>query len=165
MPDSPPDPFAVAPRVLDQLGANGETLVLAESCTGGMAAAALVATPGASARFAGSFVTYRNASKSDWLGIPTDLLENPGPVSREVAAAMTAGALDRTSEATVAAAITGHLGPHAPADLDGVVWISVCRRGEASSEKMVRLAPAERLSRQSAAATALLRVITDALAD
>ena len=132
----PPDPPAAGARgedpagaVLAALAAAGETLVLAESCTGGLAAASLVAVPGASDRFAGSFVTYQSASKAAWLAVPAALLEDPGPVSREVAAAMAAGVLERTPHATVAAAVTGHLGPDAPPGLDGVAWVAVRRRG------------------------------------
>ena len=145
-----------AEALLDALKGAGETLVLAESCTGGLAAAALVAVPGASAALAGSFVTYQEASKAAWLGVPPDLFNTPGVVSREVAAAMAAGALERTRHATVAAAITGHLGPDVPEELDGVVWIATAKRDEPTGVERCRLEPADRASRQAAAATLLL---------
>ena len=153
-----------AAALLDALGGAGETLVLAESCTGGLAAAALVAVPGASAVLAGSFVTYQEASKAAWLGVPPALFAGPGVVSAEVAAAMAVGALRHTPHATVAAAITGHLGPHAPADLDGVVWTAAARRGETLMSERHRLAPAARGERQAAAAGLLLDAARRAVA-
>ena len=158
-----PDLRAAARDLLARLRAGGETLVLAESCTGGLAAAALVAEPGASAVLAGSFVTYQEASKAAWLAVPADLFERPGVVSGEVAAAMAAGALERTPHASVAAAVTGHLGPDAPADLDGAVWIAVTWQGGETVTRRAVLAIAPRGDRQADAAARLLRAVADAL--
>ena len=63
-----------------------------------------------------------------WLGIPEAMLQNPGPVSREVACAMATGVLERTPEADYSVAITGHLGPNAPAEQDGLIWIAAAHR-------------------------------------
>ena len=139
-------------------------LVLAESCTGGLAAAAVVGVPGASEILAGSFVTYQTASKAAWLSVRADLLADPGPVSRKVAAAMAEGAAAKTPHATVAAAITGHLGPAAPPGEDGHLILAV-RRGRRTRISEVRLPPepTDRPARQSAAAVTLLTAVRDAL--
>lgn len=82
----------------------------AESCTGGMVAAAITDIAGSSDVFAGGFVTYSNALKRDLLGVPQALLETYGAVSEPVAAAMAEGARARTG-AHAAVAITGIAGP------------------------------------------------------
>jgi len=105
-------------------------IVFAESCTAGLVSATLSRIPGISAWHCGSAVTYRNDSKHQWLGIPIEWLEppGPGPVSEPVARAMALGVLEMTPEAHLSVSVTGHLGPHAPADQDGLVWIAVARR-------------------------------------
>ena len=155
-----------AARLSDRLRAGGDVLVLAESCTGGLAAAALVGMAGASDLLAGSFVTYQTGSKAAWLGVPRALLDDPGPVSPEVAAAMAAGAAVRTPHATIAAAITGHLGPAAPAGENGRLFIAV-RRGSQTPIVTERRLPgdgATRPERQATTATLLLDAVADALA-
>jgi len=109
-------------------------LVLAESCTGGVIAAALTDVPGISEFFCGSAVTYRNETKAQWLNVSRDDLANLtiGAVSRQVAEQMCRGVLTSTPEADLAAAITGHLGPNSPPDLDGVVYICVLLRGSST---------------------------------
>ena len=82
----------------------------AESCTGGMVAAAITDIAGSSAVFAGGFVTYTNALKHDLLGVPQADLETYGAVSEPVARAMAEGARMRTGAFT-AVAITGIAGP------------------------------------------------------
>ena len=123
--------YELAHKLAAELQRQNVRLVLAESCTSGMAAAALADIPGISDYFCGSLATYRNQSKAEWLGVSPDILSNPkiGPVSPLCAEQMCLGALQRTSEADVAASVTGHLGPNAPAGLDGVVFIAVSRRG------------------------------------
>lgn len=109
-------------------------LVLAESCTGGLLAATLAQIPGISEALCGSAVVYRNATKSAWLGIDPQLLDDPdlGPVSAEVTRALALAVLDRTPEADLSAAITGHLGPNAPPGLDGVIYFAIAVREPAS---------------------------------
>jgi nicotinamide-nucleotide amidase len=101
---------AAARRVLDACRSRGLQLALAESCTGGLLAAALTEIPGSSAVFDRGFVTYSNAAKAAMLGVPAPVLEREGAVSQASAEAMAAGALAR-SGADVAAAITGVAGP------------------------------------------------------
>lgn len=103
-------------------------IVFAESCTGGLVAATLTGSAGVSEQLCGSAVVYRLDTKARWLGVERNLLENPGPVSREVALAMAHGALDHTPEADLAASITGHLGPDAPDGEDGLVYVAVASR-------------------------------------
>ena len=105
-------------------------IVFAESCTGGLISATLARIPGISNFLCGSAVVYRLDTKSRWLGVPESMLINPGPVSEAVARAMADGALAHTPEADVAASITGHLGPDAPIDQDGLIFVGIAVRGE-----------------------------------
>jgi len=119
-----------AQKVLLELQRQNTRLVLAESCTGGLLACVLTTLPGVSEVFCGSAVTYRNDTKSCWIDVSREKLADPtiGPVSHDVAEEMCQGVLNRTPEADLAAAITGHLGPNAPLELDGVVYIATMRR-------------------------------------
>jgi nicotinamide-nucleotide amidase len=85
-------------------------LALAESCTGGLIAAACTDLAGSSAWFERGFVTYSNAAKIDMLGVPAALIAEHGAVSEPVARAMVQGALQR-SHAHIAASVTGIAGP------------------------------------------------------
>lgn len=105
-------------------------LVLAESCTAGLIAASLSRIPGASRWLAGSAVVYQLKTKESWLQIDPDLLEDPGAVSREVSERMAVRVLERTAHATIAASVTGHLGPEAPAELDGTAWSTIAIRSD-----------------------------------
>ena len=88
----------------------GQTLVTAESCTGGWVAQVVTATAGSSGWFDRGFVTYSNRSKQDMLGVSPDTLEQHGAVSEPTAREMAAGAI-KHSAAQVALAITGIAGP------------------------------------------------------
>ena len=101
---------AQAAELLDACRARGETIVTAESCTGGLVAATLTAVPGSSDVFERGFVTYANVAKSEMLGVPYWLIERHGAVSEDVARAMVGGALTH-SRATLAVAVTGIAGP------------------------------------------------------
>ncbi len=85
-------------------------LVTAESCTGGMIAAAITDRPGSSAVFERGFVTYSNQSKIDLLGVSADILREHGAVSARTAIAMAHGALGN-SRADVSVSVTGIAGP------------------------------------------------------
>ena len=85
-------------------------LATAESCTGGMVAAAITDISGSSGWFERGFVTYSNQAKTEMIGVPADMIDKHGAVSEPVAKAMAEGAL-RNSRAQVALAITGVAGP------------------------------------------------------
>jgi nicotinamide-nucleotide amidase len=98
-------------------------LATAESCTGGLIAAACTDLAGSSVWFERGFVSYSNAAKTELLGVPADLIEAYGAVSDAVARAMVEGAL-RYSRAQVAVAVTGVAGPGggSPDKPVGTVW-------------------------------------------
>lgn len=104
-------------------------IVFAESCTAGLISATLARVPGISDVHCGSAVVYRLATKTRWLGVPEPMLDDPGPVSEPVARAMAEGVLSQTPEAKMSAAITGHLGPGAPPDQDGQIFVGIAVRG------------------------------------
>lgn len=101
---------AAAKRVLNIFRARGLTVATAESCTGGLVAAALTEIAGSSDVVDRGFVTYSNAAKQAMLGVPASTLTRHGAVSAKTAAAMAKGAL-KNSRADVAVAITGIAGP------------------------------------------------------
>ena len=104
------DADSLASVVLALLRQRGQTLAVAESCTGGGIGAALAAVPGASDGFLGGVIAYANAVKQAVLGVPAELLERHGAVSDAVALAMAQGARQLTG-ATWAIAVTGIAGP------------------------------------------------------
>jgi nicotinamide-nucleotide amidase len=104
------DSRAAAKRLLDLCRRRGLHVATAESCTGGMVAAALTDIAGSSDVVECGFVTYSNAAKETMLGVPAATLKQYGAVSAETAAAMAAGALAR-SPADLTVAITGVAGP------------------------------------------------------
>ena len=93
----------------------GLMIATAESCTGGLIAAALTAVPGSSDVLERGFVTYSNAAKTGMLGVPADLIDRHGAVSEPVARAMAAGAVER-SGASVSVSVTGIAGPGGGSD-------------------------------------------------
>ena len=97
-------------RLVNAARAAGLRVATAESCTGGMVAAAITETPGASNVFDWGVVTYANGAKRDLLGVRAETLEAHGAVSEEVAAEMALGARSR-SGADIAVSITGIAGP------------------------------------------------------
>ena len=112
-------------------------IVVAESCTGGMLAAALTDLPGSSAVFERGFVTYSNAAKIELLGVSADTLERHGAVSEPVAKDMARGALER-SGGDIALSITGIAGPggseHKP---EGRVCFGLAISGGAVTSKTI----------------------------
>jgi nicotinamide-nucleotide amidase len=106
-------PKALTDKAREVVEANrkiGRTIAVAESCTGGLVAAAITEIPGSSEVFEAAFVTYSNAAKIAQLKVSGDLVETFGAVSVATAWAMARGALQAT-DADVAVAITGIAGP------------------------------------------------------
>ena len=99
-----------ARELLDLYKSKRLTAATAESCTGGLVAAALTEIPGSSVFVDRGFVTYTNEAKEEMLGVPHDTLEQFGAVSRETAEAMAKGALAH-SKASVSVSVTGIAGP------------------------------------------------------
>jgi nicotinamide-nucleotide amidase len=106
----PPELVDAARKVVEANLAAGRRVALAESCTGGLVAAALTEIPGSSEMFECGFVTYSNDAKHGMLRVSSDVIETFGAVSVATAWSMAQGALER-SGADVAVAITGVAGP------------------------------------------------------
>jgi len=128
-----PDLASAAESTLASLRAFGLTMATAESCTGGLVAAALTAIAGSSDVLECGFVTYTNAAKTAMLGVPAALFASDGAVSEKVARAMAEGALAH-STAAIAVAITGIAGPGGatPGKPVGLVHFASARRGGAT---------------------------------
>jgi nicotinamide-nucleotide amidase len=114
----------------DALRARGWKLATAESCTGGLIAAACTSVAGSSDWFERGFVTYSNEAKVEDIGVAADLIAAHGAVSAEVARAMAEGALAH-SRADLAVAVTGIAGPGGATvgKPVGTVWLALARRG------------------------------------
>jgi len=136
---------SLAKSVAQRLERCQRRIVFAESCTAGLISATLARVPGISDWHCGSAVVYRCDTKTQWLGVPESILSDPGAVSEPVARLMAVGVLDRTPEATVSASITGHLGPGAPPDQDGLIYVGIAQRG-ADCQVFERRLPAYDLS-------------------
>jgi nicotinamide-nucleotide amidase len=129
------DEASLASVLLEQLRRRGQTLAVAESCTGGGLGAALAAVPGASDVLLGGVIAYANSVKQGLLGVPAALLEAHGAVSDPVARAMAEGAR-RATGADWALAITGVAGPGGGSAEKpvGLVHIAVAGPAGCSSE-------------------------------
>ena len=153
------DVDALAADVLARAKQRDVTIVTAESCTGGLLAAALSRAPGAATHLHGGFVAYTKEMKKAVLGVPRDLLQTRGAVNEEVALAMALGALAR-SPATASVAITGVAGPEPDEDGNpvGLVYCAVAHRGDALSHQVVRLECASK-ERDAILAEAMARAL------
>lgn len=150
--------WALAQRIVDKAGADGMMLATAESCTGGMVAAAITDVPGASAVLDRGFITYSNEAKIELLGVRTATIARHGAVSQWVAREMALGAL-AASNADVAVATTGIAGPAGGTDRKpvGLVWFALAVRGGAiSAERRVFGSGDRNFVRMRATETALM---------
>ena len=100
----------LAALVIDEARARSMRVATAESCTGGLVAAALVGVPGSSDVFERGFITYSNRAKQEMLDVPSDLLADLGAVSEPVVRMMAEGALANSSS-HLSIAVTGIAGP------------------------------------------------------
>ena len=116
---------AAVATLAEALLARGWRMATAESCTGGLIAAACTARAGSSDWFERGFVTYSNAAKTELLGVDAALIQARGAVSEEVARAMVQGALAR-APVQLAVSVTGIAGPGGavPGKPVGTVWLA-----------------------------------------
>ena len=126
--------------VLDACRARGWHVATAESCTGGLVAAALTAIAGSSDVVERGFVTYSNEAKSELLGVPPATIAAHGAVSAETAAAMAEGAVAR-APVDLAVSITGVAGPGGGSAEKpvGLVYFGVARRGRSCPHRAPHL--------------------------
>ncbi|EGI75356.1 CinA family protein [Hylemonella gracilis] len=163
-------PPTLVEQVAAQLQARGWMLATAESCTGGLVAAACTDLAGSSAWFERGFVTYSNAAKTELLGVDAALIEAHGAVSEPVARAMAAGALAR-SGAQLSVAITGIAGPTGgSADKPvGTVWFGWGARLGTDTPLLLRTErrqlPGDRAAVRAAATEHALRGLLATLAE
>jgi len=117
---------AINKLVIDRLIETKKTIVTAESCTGGLIAAALTDVPGSSAAVYGGYVTYANTAKSRMIHVQARLIRDYGAVSNQVARAMADGARN-TAHADFAVAVTGIAGPDGGSERKpvGLVYVAV----------------------------------------
>lgn len=123
--------------VIDDARKRSLRIVTAESCTGGLVAAAICAIPGASDVFERGFIAYTNRAKQELLGISGDLIADLGAVSEPVARMMAEGALEN-SHAHVAVAVTGVAGPGGgtPMKPVGTVHLATSRSNQSVRHRM-----------------------------
>lgn len=152
-----------AAEVLANLQARGFYLAVAESLTGGLLAAELVAVPGASKVFLGSVTTYQNSIKQNLLAVPASVLESRGAVSAETAEAMAIGVREKFARAAgvpiervIGVATTGVAGPDADGDKPvGLVYIGLDLPGHRVSSYRLEL-PGDRAQIRAAAVLSAL---------
>ena len=145
------------------LRSRGLKIVTAESCTGGLIAAACTAVAGSSDWFERGFVSYSNEAKAELLGVPMALIQAHGAVSAEVARAMAEGALSR-SHAGLAVAVTGIAGPGGavPGKPVGTVWLALARVGGDVQAELLTLAGDRAAVREQTVHRALQRLLEHA---
>lgn len=132
----------------------------AESCTGGLLAAACTAVAGSSEWFDRGFVTYSNEAKTDMLGVPAELIARHGAVSAEVACAMAQAAMLRAS-AQLAVSVTGIAGPGGglPGKPVGTVWIALATVQGGAQAECLALAGDRAAVREQTVAHVLQRLL------
>ena len=151
--------LARAEAVLAECRARGWRLATAESCTGGLVAAALTAIAGASDVVERGFVTYSNNSKMQLLGVAADTIAEHGAVSAQTAVAMARGAAIRAG-VDLAVSVTGLAGPGGgtPQKPVGLIYVGLARRdGAARVER--RMFPGDRHAVRQAALTLALDLL------
>ena len=166
-----------ATRLARALTRSGAQLVLAESCTGGLAAATLAQNPGISRHLCGSAVVYQSETKAQWLKIPRSFLKRHGTESAAVTERLARQVLAQTRQATISAAITGDLGPlPAHPQKVGVIFVACAIKTQGATKikfsAQIRLkkprgmSPQKlRIMLQQVASMALLRMVRQMLSD
>jgi nicotinamide-nucleotide amidase len=148
------------------LRTRGQTMATAESCTGGMIAAACTSLAGSSLWFERGVVSYSNAAKSELLGVPPALIAAHGAVSEEVALAMAQGLLARAPVDYVVA-VTGIAGPDGGNDAKpvGTVWLALASKQGKPRAWREQFAGDRAEVRLATVRTALNAVLTEARSD
>ncbi len=148
-------------ELADALRARGWRMASAESCTGGLIAAACTTVAGSSDWFECGFVTYSNAAKTALLGVPAALIQAHGAVSEEVARAMAEGVLQRAPVQLVVA-VTGIAGPTGavPGKPVGTVWLAWGTPARVQAERLQL--PGERSAVRGAAVRCALQRLVQA---
>ena len=155
--------MTLARRLLTAATKAGAKIATAESCTGGMIAAAITDIAGSSAVFDRGFVTYSNAAKQAMLGVRTDTLAQHGAVSEEVAREMAEGALAR-SDAGLAVAVTGIAGPGGSEfKPEGRVCFALARTGQPTHVETVEFGAIGRANVRRATVEKALTLMLQAL--
>lgn len=151
--------------VLDACRKHGVMIATAESCTGGLIAGALTDIAGSSDAVDRGFVTYSNEAKNEMIGVPMELIQRVGAVSKEVALAMAEGALAH-SRAGLTVAVTGIAGPGGGADEKpvGLVHIASARKGHPTLHRECRFGPQSRTEIRHATVLAALDLVLENLA-
>jgi len=154
----------LARQVLEACRRHQAMLATAESCTGGLVAAALTDIAGSSDVVERGFVTYSNDAKNDMLGVPAALIASHGAVSAEVAAAMAEGAL-RHARASVAVSVTGIAGPGGGSEAKpvGLVHFAAASRTGGLVRLERRYGPHSRKAIREAATADALQLVIDLL--
>ncbi len=154
---------ALVLRLADALRGRGWRLATAESCTGGLIAAACTDVAGSSDWFERGFVPYSNAAKTELLGVDAALIAAQGAVSEGVARAMVAGAMAR-APVQLAVAVTGIAGPGGavPGKPVGTVWLAWGTAAGVQAERL-QLAGDRAAVRAGTVQAALRRLVEAAL--
>ena len=163
--DAPAESDAAVRALADALLDAKLTIATAESCTGGLIAAACTSVAGSSDWFERGFVTYSNEAKTELLGVAATLIATRGAVSDEVARAMAEGALAR-SHAQIAVAVTGIAGPGggSPGKPVGTVWMAIAASSAATRSELLQLSGDRRAIREKTVQAALARLLAAAQA-
>ncbi|MHC5230292.1 CinA family protein [Brucella sp. LJL56] len=153
-----------AVAVLDACRKAGIMIATAESCTGGLIAGALTDIAGSSDVVDRGFVTYSNEAKAEMIGVPMELINRVGAVSKEVALSMAEGALSH-SRADVTVAVTGIAGPGGGSDEKpvGLVHIASARKGYPPLHREFRFGPKTRAEIRHATVLAALDLVLENL--
>jgi nicotinamide-nucleotide amidase len=152
----------LARLVIDDARERSLRIVTAESCTGGLVAAALCSIPGASDAFERGFVAYTNRAKQEMLGVSGDLIADLGAVSEPIARMMAEGALEH-AHAHVAVAITGVAGPGGgtPMKPVGAVHFATSRANQSVHHRLEMFDFDSRWEIQMAAVQTALEMLRD----
>ncbi|MFF8818375.1 MULTISPECIES: CinA family protein [Leucobacter] len=167
------DTFALAEEIVARATSSGERIATAESLTGGLLAAALVAIPGASQAFSGGVVAYDTRLKAAILGVDEALLRDRGPVDAEVARQMAIGVRSACAissadgvagpvPASIGVATTGVAGPDPDPQTGqpaGTVWVAISTEGGTKAELVAAPGETREEVRGAALVAALLLVL------